>query len=819
MLSRTILSQGFRIVLVFCVLGAWTHPTNQTSQREQKLSANGSQIAAREANLPLTFERNAGQFQPEIKFAARGSGYSVFLTSTETSLLVAAHSQREPALGRKPHGNGDISEIRMKLVGASLSAVASLDGKLPGKSNYFLGKDPKSWIVGVPQYSRVRLAEIYPGIDLVYYGSQGRLENDFVVRPYTNPETIHIKIKAPDGVHLANNGDLVLAAPQGDVRLSQPRVYQEQAVGRRYIAASYVLQGQGEVSFRIADYDHNRELVIDPILAYGTYLGGANGYGGQEMNGIAVDSAGNAVIVGDTVASTYPLVNPLQPTLKGGTDCFVTKINAEGTALLFSTFLGGSGFDYSSGIALDPQGNIYVSGSTESTDFPTLHPFQAALRGMENAFVTKIKADGSSLLYSTYLGGSGQERGGAIAVDRQSRAYVTGSTTSTDFPVRNAIQSAFGGVEDVFVTKLNTTGNALLYSTYLGGSDQEIDGGIAVDTTNNVYVDGSTSSLDFPIAHAIQPKFGGGFQDCFVTKIRADGRAILYSTYLGGSDQEFASAVAVDSSDNAYVAGGTVSSDFPIVNAFQPTLQGPGGDAFITELNRGGSNFVFSTYFGGSLSDSAATIPVDPAGYIHVAGVTSSKDFPLAHPIQRNISPFQTAFVSKFIPGVRALVYSTYLGVSDSARSLVVDSAGSEYVVGAVYSTRGFPVTPLAYQPSWTGLTGNFVTKIAEPTVAVWPAQKNFGSQAEGTTSPPVNVRITNRGAAVISIYQVYFAGTNPGDFLESTACGSTLAAGAHCIISVTFAPLATGTRNAVLAISTSDTAGLRTVILKGTGI
>lgn len=766
----------------------------------------------------MAFEGNAGQFQLEIKFGVRGLGYSAFLTASEVYLQLTEPRKQEPVThSHKLQGNGSTSGIRIALIGADQGAVGSLDGKLPGKSNYFLGKNPKSWITGLPQFSRVRLADIYPGIDVIYYGSQGRLENDFVVRPSAHPEAIHMKVDASDGVRLDNSGDLVLGTPQGNVRLSQPTVYQEGPAGRRYIAASFVLQEHGEVSFRIADYDHSRELVIDPILAYGTYLGGANGYG-QDMSGIAVDSAGNAIIVGDTGFSTYPIVNAIQPTNKGYADCVVTKINAEGTALLFSTFLGGSSTDYGSGIALDPQGNIYVSASTYSTDFPTLHPFQSALAGLENAFVTKIKADGSALIYSTYLGGSGQERGGAIAVDKQGRAYVTGSTTSSDFPVRLAIQPAFGGVLDIFVAKFNASGNALLYSTYLGGSAQEIDGGIAVDANDNVYVDGSTSSTDFPTLHAIQPTFGGGFQDVFVTKIRADGKALLYSTYLGGSDQEWPGAIVPDSSGNAYLAGFTASRDFPIMNAFQPTQTGPGGDAFITELNGDGSNFVFSTYFGGTLGDGASTIAVDPAGYIYVAGGTDSKNFPLAHPLQSKITPFQTAFVSKFTPGASSLLFSTYLGVNEVVISLVVDSAGSAYLVGDVYSARGFPVTPLAYQTSWTGLTGNFVAKLADPAAVVSPVQKNFGSQATGTTSPPINVTIANKGSAALSIYQVYITGTNPGDFSESSACGNILAAGARCTISVKFSPLATGARSAILAISTSDTARLRSVVLKGTG-
>ena len=376
-----------------------------------------------------------------------------------------------------------------------------------------------------------------------------------------------------------------------------------------------------------------------------------------------MDSSGNAYVTGSTNSSDFPTMNPFQPNLGGATNAFVTKLNAAGSALVYSTYLGGSGPDQGDGIAVDSSGDAYVTGSTESSNFPVVNAFQSTFGGgLSNAFVTKFNASGSVLVYSTYLGGTGQDHGVGIAVDSSGNAYVTGSTQSSDFPVVNAFQSANGegaGHSSVFVTKFNPSGSALVYSTYLGGSGCNINGSsgtgnddgfaIAIDSSGNAYITGSTSSSNFPTMNALQPTFGGtcGGINGFVTKFNASGSALVYSTYLGGAGVNSGNGIAVDSSGDAYVTGQTNSTNFPTMNPLQPTLGGA-YNAFVTELNAAGSALVFSTYLGGSANDSGNGIAVDSAFNAYVTGRTLSTNFPTMNPFQPTLGGSRNAFVTKF---------------------------------------------------------------------------------------------------------------------------------------------------------------------------
>ncbi|MBI2829078.1 MAG: SBBP repeat-containing protein, partial [Acidobacteria bacterium] len=437
-------------------------------------------------------------------------------------------------------------------------------------------------------YARVRYESVYPGVDLVYYGNQRQLEYDFVVAPGADPGAIKLAFEGARSIERDASGNLILRTAGGDLRMHKPVVYQEVGGVKRLIPGRYVVASKQQVGFHVAAYDRSKPLVIDPVLVYSTFLGGSgNDFGFR----IAVDSAGNAYVTGGTDSTNFPgpggIAAPkLGSSAKGaGGDVFVTKLNPAGTALVYSTYLGGSGNDGGIGIAVDSAGNAYVTGTTNSADFPTtLGAFDVTFNGVQDVFVTKLNPAGSALVYSTYLGGSGFERPNGIAVDSAGNAYVMGRTTSTistnpllNFPTTaGAFQTiAPGGdafnPQDVFVTKLNPAGSALVYSTFLGGNRNDEGVGMAVDSAGNAYVTGFTTSTNFPTTAGAFAGTLGGPQDAFVTKLDAAGSDLVYSTYLGGSGGSLGIGIAVDSAGNAYVTGQAFSNFPTTASAFQAT--------------------------------------------------------------------------------------------------------------------------------------------------------------------------------------------------------------------------------------------------------
>ncbi len=672
---------------------------------------------------PLRFEANQGQTDEEVKFLSRGKGYTMFLTSGGAVMALRAPGKenkqsrdvRETEPGSRERGMGSVRSavLRMNLVGANHVTKVVGGEELPGKSNYFIGNDPSKWRIDVPNYDRVKYESVYPGVDLVYYGHQGELESDFIVAAGADAGAIRLRIDGAKRVRINREGDLELRMEGGEVVLGKPVVYQrgEGQPEKRIIAGRYTVKGKQEVGFEVASYDKKKALTIDPVLRYSTYLGGS---GTDYGYGIAVDAAGNTYVTGDTSSTNFPTINPLSGTYAGGYyDAFVTKLNAAGTALVYSTYLGGSSNDYGVAIAVDAAGNAYVTGSTTSTNFPTMNPFQASLGG-QDAYVTKLNAVGDGLVYSTYLGGSSYEAGNGIAVDAEGNAYVTGSTYSTDFPTKNPFQATYGGDDDAFVTKFNAAGNALLYSTYLGGSDIDASYGIATDTSGNAFVTGLTYSTNFPTKNAFQASLDGD-ESAFVTKLNAVGNATFYSTYLGGSGSDRGNGIAVDAEGNAYVTGVASSSNFPTMNPFQAT-SGGGNDAFVTKLNVTGTALLYSTYLGGSSSDVGTAIAVN-AGNAYVTGITYSTDFPTKNAFQATYAGSEDAFVTKLNTAGNALVYSTYLGGSFAQYGTAIAvNAGNAYVTGLTYSTD-FP-TKNAFQATSGGSYDAFVAKIFFPAAA-----------------------------------------------------------------------------------------------------
>src|SRR5439155_9537608 len=504
--------------------------------------------AAREARvsetygkLPLHFEANRGQTHQDVRFLARGSGYSLFLTPTEAVLTLIKPeplARKRAARGSsRPRGPVTGVVLRMALAGANPDPRMTGLEELPGKANYFIGNDPAKWRTDVPTYAKVHYQEVYPGIDLVYYRKQRQLEYDLVVRPGADPSTITLRLTGADKVEVDVQGDLVLHTAAGPIRQQRPFIYQEVGGVRKEIPGGYVLKGEQHIGFKVAAHDARRPLVIDPILSYSTYIGG----GGRDSgHAIAVDAAGNAYVTGVTFAPNFPTTaGAFQTSCDSCFRAFVTKLDATGSALVYSTYLGGSGGDAGYGIAVDAAGNAFVTGDTNSSDFPTTATaFQTTYGGgYGDAFVTQLDAAGSALVYSTYLGGNGYDDGSSIAVDPAGNAYVGGLTQSIDFPTTaGAFQTrGTGGTTSAFVAKLDPAGSALVYCTYLGGSGGTGGGRLAVDASGNVYVNGSTG-IDFPTtAGSFPTTYGGGGRHGFVAQVDPAGSALVYSTYLGGS--------------------------------------------------------------------------------------------------------------------------------------------------------------------------------------------------------------------------------------------------------------------------------------------
>ena len=705
----------------------------------------------------------------------------------------------------------------MKLVHANPKAEVVGQDELPGKSNYFIGNDPKKWHTDVPQFAKVRYENVYPGVDLVYYGNHRELEYDFVLRPGANPAAIRLGIEGAKRLRLERS-DLVMASAAGDVRLRSPKIYQESNGVRHEIRGGYVITNKNEVGFGVEAYDRRRALVIDPVLAYSTYLGGS---GGDNARGVAVDGFGNAYVTGLTISTDFPIVNAIQPGNHGNPETFVSKFNPDGSGLIWSTYLGGTSQTVADAIAVDSTGNAYITGFTDCLDFPTVNAVQATNGGGQyDAFVTKINSAGSALVYSTYLGGNDNDNGFGIAADSSGNAYVTGFTYSSNFPTANAIQPSRKGTSDAFVTKIKADGSAFVYSTFLGGSTDEIGNGIAVDPAGNVYVAGQTDSTNFPTNNAFQSTFAGGHWDAFVAEINVAGNAFVYSTYLGGSDEDEANGIAVDSTGNVSVAGITYSTNFPTANALQPTNHG-GSDAFVTRFNAGGT-LAYSTYLGGSLNDSSSGVAVDSAGNTYVTGITASNDFPQQSYIGL-CEGAPTGFLTNINQAGSALVYSTCWGNQQTyANAVAVDSAGSAYVVGET-GFNDFPISLFAFQQSFGGDGDAVVFKVAgrtfvsfSPTTPGFYPTLVFKQQVVGTSTVK-KLTMTNQGSSALNINNIRIVGLNSGDFSQTNNCGNSLGAGASCVISVAFTPTDKNFRQAVLGISDSDPASPNEVFLNGT--
>ncbi|HET9401208.1 MAG TPA: SBBP repeat-containing protein [Candidatus Acidoferrales bacterium] len=736
----------------------------------------------------------------------------------------------------------------MRVVGTRPSAQLAGIEELPSKSNYFLGDAPQHWRTNVPNYAKVKYESVYRGVDLLYYGSHKRLEYDFVVAPGSLPSVINLEFTGAERITLDSDGDLLLRVAGSDIRMKKPLIYQTVNGLRRTIPGGYVLGAHHQVGFQVTSFDSRRPLVIDPVLVYSTYLEGTNF---DFADGIAVDSAGDAYVVGETSSTDFPTTNSIQAAFAGGgDDVFVAKLNPTGNALIYSTYLGGGNSDFAGGIAVDSAGNAYVAGTTASLNFPTHNPIQAAGGGTcgtapntfacGDAFIAKLDSTGSTLVYSTYLGGGGDDQGAGVALDSGGNAYVVGSTSSLNFPTANALQSVPGAgtcgsapntfpCYDAFVTKLNAAGSALVYSTYLGGNGDETGSAIAVDSTGSAYVTGTTFSPNFPTSHPLQAVFAGGDGDAFVAKLSAAGSSLVYSTYLGGTADDSGRGIAVDSSGNAYVTGGTDSHDFMTVNPYQAAFGGGPSDVFFAKLNSSGSAALYSTYLGGAQNDAGVAIALDSSGDAYLTGNMDSGAFVMVNPFQKACGGCQRAgpdgFVAEIDPtkvGAASLIFSSFIGGTghDAGAGIAVDASGNVYVAGQANAT--FPVTPGAFQTAQPPNSGAFVMKISpnsNPGLTVTAAALAFGNVNVGVVSGSQSFILGNAGSATLNIGSIGISGTNSSEFTQTNNCGISLAGGTNCTVTANFSPTSLGAKVAAVSISTNAAGSPHSIGLSGTAV
>jgi|GEM_PF-2311475 len=673
----------------------------------------GPTVAARHApaspsigsylQLPLSFEPNQGQAGKQVRFLSRGRGYSLLLESDGAVLQLQGEQ-------------GASSELRLKLANANPSPdLEGLDG-LPGRSSYFIGNDTGRWRTDIPHFARIRCRDVYPGIDLIYYGHQQQLEYDFIVAPGANPGAIRLRFAGARAMEIDGSGDLILQTAAGSLRQHKPVSYQEDGGVRQQVEGSYIIAGGGEIGFQVQAWDRRRPLVIDPVLSYAAVIGDARNVR------LAVDAAGNMYLAGTTRSATFPVSPDAVRWVRGAVNrdiAFVAKINPAGTALLYSTFIGGYEFtDVINGIAVDAAGNAYLAGFAGSKDFPvTAGALQTTFAGPGqvgssfggDGFVAKLNATGTALLYSTYLGGLGSDFANGIAVDAAGNAYVAGTTGSSNFPVSpDAPQRSISGFSGSgFISKLNPAGSALVWSTFVGRSTRDSSQAVAVDAEGNAYVTGES------------------YPNIYAAKVDKSGKSFAYyKTLSGGGSYSEGLAMAVDAAGNAYLTGQTSANALPVTaDAFQKT-SGGGYDAFVAKLNQSGG-IAYLSYLGGSGNDTGYGLAVDNSGNVYVTGSTDSPNFPVtpgafqSNPVLNSgLSYYQVAFITKVnVNGT--LGYSSLHGLGgDEGRSVVVSQSRQVLFAGSGFALFQPPgvlfLTPTATVQSFNGTFGAFIAKVDE---------------------------------------------------------------------------------------------------------
>ncbi len=808
-----------------------------------------SQVAtqgARYGQLPLTFEENRGQTDPKVKFLSRAKGYTAFLTANGIVLSLRPTEVVKAVNGASPssaqHKQPSNAALEFKLVGAGTNMGTVGEDPQPGVANYFIGNDRTKWRTNVRTYRRVRYTNVYPGIDLIYYGNHRQLEYDFAIAPHSDPASIQFEIKGAKQLELGAEGNLIVKMGDGELHFHAPAVYQEVNGLRAPLQGGYVIKSATRVGFQVAQFDSTKPLVIDPVLDYSTYLGGT---GDDTPTGIAVDASGSVYVTGYTDSADFPLAS-LGSLPPGSDHVFVSKFDATGSNLVYSDYIGGSNEDFGYALVLDSANDVYVAGSTGSSDFPVVNAYQSTYPGSFNAFLTKISSDGSSLLYSTYLGGNGSDVPSSVQIDSLSDVLVAGTTSSTNFPVVNAYQSTASPNQGNeygdygFVTKFTPDGSSLVYSTYFAGSSnlanncngspcwpQPVSGitGMALDSAGNAYIAGATNTYDLPVTSGAYLGTDSTQMNAsvgFVSKISSSG-SLQYSTYFyepsGFTDIH---GIAVDSSGSAYITGLTYSNGtFPITTTgiCDPSVSGVACSyAFVTKFDATASSLVYSTFLGPNNYAAPAAIVLDQSNDAYVLTTTNSNSFNTVNALEPYAGGNDVLLV-EIDPVAGSQLFATYLGGSadETAAAMVLDAAGNLYVTGSTDSTD-FPTTQQAFQSQLAGDTDAFITKIeavSAPLPSFTPNSLQFSSLQTGSTSSAQQVVLRNMGGAALTIASA----STTGDFAETDNCGSSVPAAGSCTLSVTFTPTAAGQRIGSIVVNDDAAGSPHVVSLSGNGL
>ena len=708
-----------------------------------------SVVAQFASRLPVRFERNEGQTDPRVRWMARCRDFTLFLADDAAVLRLGGPDRIEPAesrVGNAPRVpvTGYCGTLRIGFPGAAAAPRFEAGSALGSVSNYFLGSDPTRWRAGVRNHAGVSMRNLWPGLDLEFRGDPSRLEYLLRGAPGADPRSARFSLEGPTASRVDGNGDLVLAFPKGEVRMSAPVAWQEGAEGARLpVSAAFDLREDGTVGFALGGLDPALPFVVDPRVDFSTYLGGT----GQELlTDVSVDGNGRVLVCGITNSTDYPLSSAFQSTYAGGTttvvnDAVLTVYSANLNSIVWSTYLGGNGYDDCYGVCADPSGNVIAVGLTASTNFPTASPIQATnLVGAHDMYVTKFDPTGSTLVFSTYLGSSAADEGRAVFADA-SGVYVAGATGGADFPVASPIQGTTGGgAWDAVFCKIASDGSALTWSTYYGGTLVDYCFAMDVDANGAVYGVGNTTSTDLPTVLPYQGTFGGGTGtfpgDSFLVKIASTGASASYATYLGGSGFDDCYSLAVSGNGEAYLTGFSSSPNFPTVLPYQPTSAGGAWDAYLTKFNAAGSALAFSTYFGGSMQEIPEGIGVDATGAVTFCGITNSTNLPIFNAFQAAYiggNPTNNdGFITKFNAQGAVLIYCSYIASDqfDDPQALCIDANGNALVVGVTNSTS-FPTQSPVQGSNAGGPSDGYVMRV----VPVLPdAPINLGATAQGTS-------------------------------------------------------------------------------------
>jgi hypothetical protein len=850
------------IVTVLAIVGGFFLLKHDVSSVARDKSARIVSVGAESTlvRLPLSFEPNQGQSDSQVKFLARGSGYGLYLTQAEAVLAF-------PAAKAAAKGSSARSAVSMQFSGANRNAEVAAAQVLPGHTNYLLGNDPSRWHRNIPQFARVQYRNLYRGVNLDFYGKQGRLEYDFEVGPGADPSAIKLQFDGMRDLRIASNGDLVLALDGRELRFQAPHVYQKSASGEQNVAGRFTLRAGNQIGFEVGDYDRSRTLVIDPVLTFSTLLGGSGAESCAAIAGaqfvahcpaIAVDSANGVYIAGATTSATgFPGGTPGTIGARGGgADVFVARISNSGSSLAldYLTFIGGGGVDYPVGIAVDSGFDVYLAGNTTSSDFPTTSSaYQTSATAGNHVFVAELDPSGSGTLYSSYLGGSGVDTASDMALDNQGRIYLIGTTTSTTvltpFPTtQGALQGTALATNQFFFSKLNPTlsgANSLLYSTFIGGSTPSggvvTGGGIAVDANLNVYLAGGTTFTDMPIVNAFQGTQLGGL-DVWAAKLTPPANNTqqytpLYETYFGGTGDEVAYGVAADpTSTNLYVTGSTTTAGIssPVSTVPLQGTKGSGTDAFVAKFGvpatsgttQGSVPLTYFTYLDGGGQDVGLAIVADTNQNARVAGFTTSGTLPNPNPLFHSPGGGTDAFFARIVTTATTTTTTntsatSILGGSgtDLGTSTAVDASLNSYIAGETASgnfpTASDPSVPAvaALQTSLSGASDAFVSKIGPNTNGLSFICTGSGCPSPLPSNPAVNPSPVGVGSSVTFTYSIY----NFSDPVTGAVFTDSIGMPANSSITAATASSGTCTTSGTSALCNLGTVNSSTTTTSGT--